>query len=130
MIGTGAMSDPYMHCEEKLRLTRRCLEVIDRHGFGVTVLTKSDMILRDADLLCSINSKAKAVVQMTLTTYDENLCRILEPNVCTTKRRYEVLKAMRKTVYPLSYGSLLFCRLSMIRKKICVVFCHTALTQG
>lgn len=44
MIGTGAMSDPYMHCEEKLRLTRRCLEVIDRHGFGVTVLTKSDMI--------------------------------------------------------------------------------------
>ena len=100
MIGTGAMSDPYMHCEEKLRLTRRCLEVIDRHGFGVTVLTKSDMILRDADLLCSINSKAKAVVQMTLTTYDEDLCRILEPNVCTTKRRYEVLKAMQKNGIP------------------------------
>ena len=56
MIGTGAMSDPYMPCEEKLRLTRRCLEIIDRHGFGVTVQTKSDMILRDADLLCSINS--------------------------------------------------------------------------
>ena len=100
MIGTGAMSDPYMHCEEKLRLTRRCLEVIDRHGFGVTVLTKSDMILRDADLLCSINSKAKAVVQMTLTTYDEDLCRILEPNVCTTKRRYEVLEAMQKNGIP------------------------------
>lgn len=100
MIGTGAMSDPYMHCEEKLRLTRRCLEVIDRHGFGVTVLTKSDMILRDADLLCSINSKAKAVVQMTLTTYDEDLCRILEPNVCTTKRRHEVLEAMQKNGIP------------------------------
>ena len=94
------MSDPYMHCEEKLRLTRRCLEIIDRHGFGVTVLTKSDMILRDADLLCSINSKAKAVVQMTLTTYDEDLCRILEPNVCTTKRRYEVLEAMQKNGIP------------------------------
>lgn len=100
MIGTGAMSDPYMHCEEKLRLTRRCLEVINRLGFGVTVLTKSDMILRDADLLCSINSKAKAVVQMTLTTYDEDLCRILEPNVCTTKRRYEVLEAMQKNGIP------------------------------
>lgn len=100
MIGTGAMSDPYMPCEEKLRLTRRCLEIIDRHGFGVTVQTKSDMILRDADLLCSINSKAKAVVQMTLTTYDEDLCRILEPNVCTTKRRYEVLEAMQKNGIP------------------------------
>lgn len=100
MIGTGAMSDPYMHCEEKLRLTRRCLEIIDRHGFGVTVQTKSDMILRDIDLLCNINSKAKTVVQMTLTTYDEDLCRILEPNVCTTKRRYEVLKAMRENGIP------------------------------
>lgn len=59
MIGTGAMSDTYMHCEEKLRLTRRCLEVIDRHGFGVTVLTKSDMILRDADLLCSITARQR-----------------------------------------------------------------------
>lgn len=100
MIGTGAMCDPYMHCEEELLLTRRCLELIDRYGFGVAVQTKSDRILRDLDLLTSINRKAKAVVQMTLTTYDEELCRIVEPQVCTTKRRYEVLKILRENGIP------------------------------
>ncbi len=95
MIGTGAMSDPYMHCEEDLRLTRRCLEIILEHGFGAAVQTKSDRILRDIELLSEINRSAKCVVQMTLTTYDDDLCRILEPNVCNTKRRIEVLEEMR-----------------------------------
>ena len=94
MIGTGSMSDPYMHCEEELRLTRRCLEVIQKYGFGVAVQTKSDRILRDIDLLDEINRSAKCVVQMTLTTYDDDLCRILEPHVCNTRRRIEVLERM------------------------------------
>ena len=100
MIGTGAMTDPYMHCEEKLQNMRKCLELIDRYGFGVAVQTKSDRILRDLDLLKKINEKTKAVVQMTLTTYDEELCRIIEPNVCTTGRRFEVLKIMRDNGIP------------------------------
>ena len=100
MIGTGSMSDPYMHCEEDLQLMRKCLQVIDRYGFGVAVQTKSDRILRDIDLLESINQKAKAVVQMTLTTFDDDLCAILEPNVCNTKRRIEVLKEMQKRGIP------------------------------
>lgn len=100
MIGTGAMCDPYMHCENKLQITRKCLELIERYEFGVTVLTKSDLILRDLELLKSINSKAKCAVQMTLTTYDENLCRIVEPNVCTSRSRYEVLKTMQKNGIP------------------------------
>ncbi len=100
MIGTGAMSDPYMHCEEKLQLTRRCLEVILKHGFGVALQTKSDRILRDIDLLDEINRTAKCVVQMTLTTYDDDLCAILEPNVCNTKRRIEVLAEMRERNIP------------------------------
>ncbi len=100
MIGTGAMSDPYMHCEENLRLTRRCLEIIRENGFGVAIQTKSDRILRDIDLLSEINRSAKCVVQMTLTTYDDDLCRILEPNVCNTKRRIEVLEKMRKKGIP------------------------------
>ena len=73
MISTGAMSDPYLHLETQLRLTRRCLELIDQYGYGLSILTKSDRILRDLDLLKSINRKAKCVVQMTLTTYDEKL---------------------------------------------------------
>lgn len=100
MIGTGAMSDPYMHCEEKLKLTRRCLEIILQYGFGATVLTKSDRILRDIDLLDEINQKTKCVVQMTLTTFDDRLCRIIEPNVCNTKRRIEVLSEMGKRGIP------------------------------
>ena len=100
MIGTGAMSDPYMHCEEQLGLTRKCLEIILRHGFGVAIQTKSDRILRDIDLLDEINREAKAVVQMTLTTYDDDLCRIVEPNVCNTKRRIEVLEEMQKRGIP------------------------------
>lgn len=100
MIGTGAMSDPYMHCEENLRLTRKCLEIILENDFGVAIQTKSDRILRDIDLLAKINRSAKCVVQMTLTTYDDDLCHILEPNVCITKRRIEVLEEMRKNGIP------------------------------
>ncbi len=100
MIGTGAMSDPYMHCEEELRLTRRCLEIILENGFGAAIQTKSDRILRDIDLLVEINRTAKCVVQMTLTTYDDELCSILEPNVCNTKRRIEVLQKMQERGIP------------------------------
>ena len=100
MIGTGAMCDPYMHCEENLQLTRRCLEIIDRYGFGVAIQTKSNRILRDLPLLKSINEKAKCVVQMTLTTFDEELCRILEPNVCTTGERVKALQIFHDNGIP------------------------------
>ena len=100
MIGTGAMCDPYMHCEEQLELTRKCLEIIERYGFGVSVQTKSDRILRDLELLKRIHENAKCVVQMTLTTYDEELCRILEPNVCTTRERVRALEIFRDNGIP------------------------------
>lgn len=100
MIGTGAMCDPYMHCEEKLGMTRKCLEIIDRYEFGVAIHTKSDRILRDLDLLKSIHKKEKCVVQMTLTTYDEDLCKIVEPNVCTTRERFETLQILHENGIP------------------------------
>ena len=100
MIGTGSMSDPYMHCEEKLEYMRKCLEVIEHYEFGAAVMTKSERILRDLPILSRINQKAKAVVQTTFTTYDEELCKILEPNVCTTKKRFEMLLAMKEAGIP------------------------------
>ena len=100
MIATGAMSDPYMHCEQELRLTRKCLQVIKEYGFGVAIQTKSDRILDDIDLLDEINRQGRCVVQMTLTTYDDELCRIIEPNVCNTRRRIEVLKIMKEKGIP------------------------------
>lgn len=100
MIGTGAMCDPYMPLEKHLKLTRQCLELIDRYGFGVAIQTKSDLILRDLDLLKSIHEKSKCVVQMTLTTCDRSLCKILEPNVCDTARRAEVLEVFKENEIP------------------------------
>lgn len=100
MIGTGSMSDPYMHIEENLRLTRKCLEIIRKYEFGVAIQTKSDRILQDIDLLDKINRVSKCVVQITLTTYDDELCRIIEPNVCNTRRRIEVLEEMQKRGIP------------------------------
>lgn len=100
MIGTGAMCDPYMPIEDDLKLTRRCLEIIDRYGFGLAIQTKSSRILRDLDLLRSIHEKAKCVVQMTLTTFDESLCKILEPDVSSTRERFEVLRVLRDAGIP------------------------------
>lgn len=100
MIGTGAMCDPYLHIEENLKLTRKCLELIDQYEYGVAVQTKSTRVLRDMDLLKSINDKTKAVVQMTMTTCDETLCKILEPNVSTTKERFETLLQFKEAGIP------------------------------
>ena len=100
MIGTGAMTDPYMPLERQLHMTRRSLEVIEKHGFGATVLTKSDLILRDLDLFQRINAKTKAVAQITLTTPDDSLSRLIEPNVCPTSRRVEVLRQFQKAGVP------------------------------
>ncbi len=100
MIGTGAMTDPYIPLELELGHMRKALSLIKQYGFGVAVQTKSDRILRDMDLLQEINRQAKCVVQMTLTTADEELCKKLEPNVCTTGERFAVLKKMRDAGIP------------------------------
>ncbi len=100
MIGTGAMSDPYIPLETQLQITRKALELIERYGFGVAVQTKSARILRDLELLERIHSRTKAVVQMTLTTHDEALCCLIEPNVSTTQERVAALKQFRNVGIP------------------------------
>lgn len=100
MIGMGAMTDPYIPLELELGYVRKALALIYEHGFGATLITKSNRILRDIDLLQKINERAKCVVQMTLTTYDEALCKKIEPNVCTTRERFEVLKQLRDAGIP------------------------------
>ncbi len=100
MIGTGAMTDPYIPLEYRLEYTKGALELIEEYGFGVCVQTKSDRVLRDIELLQRINNRTKAVVQMTLTTADEKLCKILEPKVCGTKKRFEALKRLKEAGIP------------------------------
>ena len=100
MIGTGAMSDPYIPLETNLEYTRKALMLIEQYGFGVALQTKSDRVLRDLDILKRINEKTKAVVQMTLTTADEHLCKVIEPNVCSTGDRFRTLKILRENGIP------------------------------
>lgn len=100
MIGTGSMTDPYIPLEMEIGNVRKALQLIYQYGFGFTVITKSNRIMRDLDLLQKINEKTKCIVQMTLTTCDEDLCRKIEPNVSTTKERFQVLKTLRDAGIP------------------------------
>ncbi len=100
MIGTGAMTDPYIPLEKRLGHVRKTLELIYSYGFGFTCITKSDLILKDLDLLKKINEKTKVVIQMTLTTADDELCKLIEPNVCPTSRRVEVLNILKEENIP------------------------------
>ena len=100
MIGTGAMTDPYIPLEKRLEFVRKTLKLVYRYGFGWACITKSDLVLRDIDLLEKINEKTKAVVQLTLTTADDELCKLVEPNVCPTSRRVEVLKKLNEANIP------------------------------
>lgn len=100
MLATGAMSDPYMPLENNLRYLRQALMLAYQYGFGFTILTKSAGVLRDLDLLQAINEQTKCIVQMTLTTYDERLCRKLEPHVSTTKERVEALARLHEAHIP------------------------------
>lgn len=100
MLITGSMTDPYIPLESKIGNVRKALALANKYGFGFTLITKSDRVLRDLDLLKSINDKTKCVVQMTLTTYDEDLCKKIEPNVSTTKERFEALKKLNEAGIP------------------------------
>lgn len=100
MLSTGSMTDPYIPLENEISHMRKALSLAYKYGFGFTFITKSNRVLRDLDLLKAINDKTKCVVQMTLTTYDEDLCQMIEPNVSTTRERVEVLKQLRDAGIP------------------------------
>lgn len=100
MIGTGAMTDPYIPLERRLRYTRGAEELVYKYGFGMTVQTKSTDILRDLDIISSINEKTKFVVQTTLTTADDALCKKIEPNVSVTSERVSMLNTLHARGIP------------------------------
>jgi DNA repair photolyase len=95
-IGTGSMNDPYMPLEAERQLTRRALQVIAGFGFPVHVITKSDLVLRDLDLLEQISRQTYAAVTFTVTTADDSLGRILEPGAPVSSRRLEALQTLRQ----------------------------------
>lgn len=96
IVITGSMSDPYNPREEALRLTRGALALLLRHGFGVAIDTKSDLVARDLDLIRAIADRAAACVSVTITTYDDELCRRIEKTVCPTSARLRALEALAR----------------------------------
>ena len=100
MLSTGAMTDPYIPEEEIFGLTRGAMQLALRHGFGFTLQTKSTRVLRDLPLLQELNARTRCVVQMTLTTADEALCRKIEPNVSATLERARALQTLADAGIP------------------------------
>lgn len=100
MLSTGGMTDPYIPLENKLHHVQQALKLALKYGFGFALQTKSATVLNDLALLQAINQKTKCVVQMTLTTADERLCKILEPHVSSTKERFLALKKLHEAGIP------------------------------
>lgn len=94
VVGTGAMSDPYNPFEETELLTRHALELINAYGFGAVVLSKSSLIARDADILLEIAEHSPTMAKMTVTTCDDELCRLIEPNVSVSSERFSTIAEM------------------------------------
>ncbi|XTR36746.1 radical SAM protein [Paraclostridium tenue] len=88
------MSDPYNPFEEKYLLTRQSLKLLDEHRFGIAITTKSDLIVRDIDILKRIQKHSPTLVKITITTFDDELCKKIEPNVSTTSDRFKALKKL------------------------------------
>lgn len=97
VVGTGAMSDPYNPFEKELMLTRHGLELISAYGFGAAIATKSDLIVRDIDILSEIQEKSPVCIKLTITTFDDKLCSVIEPNVAPTSQRLIALKRLAES---------------------------------
>lgn len=94
IIGTGSMSDPYNPFEKTELVTRHSLELIDAFEFGITVITKSSLISRDIDVYRGIAEHSPVLCKMTVTTADDNLCKLIEPNVSISSERFDALAKM------------------------------------
>ena len=94
VVGIGSMSDTYNPKELQYELTRGALKLISKYGFGVSIDTKSDFILRDIDLLKEINSKNNVIIKFTITTSKDELSKKLEPNVCVSSKRFQAMKEL------------------------------------
>lgn len=94
VIGIGAMSDTYNPFEKQYKITRKALELISYYNFGVSIETKSNLIVRDVDLLKEISSKADVILKFTITSADDSLSRKIEPNICASSERLKAMKTL------------------------------------
>lgn len=94
LAATGSMSDPYNPLEKEGRYTRGMLELLCRYRFGVSIATKSTLVLRDIDLLTEIAKHAPAIVKLTITTPKDELARVVEPHAPSSSERFAALEQL------------------------------------
>lgn len=92
VVGIGAMSDTYNPFEKDEELTRGALKLIEYYSFGVSLETKSDLVVRDIDILKKIAEKNSVNIKMTITCADDELSKKVEPNVCVSSKRFAAIK--------------------------------------
>lgn len=94
VIGMGSMSDPYNPQEKKYEMTRDALKLIQKYNYGVSIDTKSDLVLRDIDCLKEISKKNNVIVKFTITTASDELSKKIEPHVCPSSKRFAAIKKL------------------------------------
>jgi len=94
IIIVGSVHDPYQEIEKEYRITRNLLEVIKEHDFPCHILTKSNLILRDIDILSKIT---KCMVTVSITSLDENVCDVFEENAPSPKERLQVVEKLSES---------------------------------
>ncbi len=96
MVSMGSMSDPYNTFEKDLCLTRNSLELLNAYGFGVSIATKSNLILRDIDILSSIKEHSPVLGEISITTYDDELGKKIERSCVSSTERFKTVEALSK----------------------------------
>ncbi|HYV86360.1 MAG TPA: PA0069 family radical SAM protein [Patescibacteria group bacterium] len=99
-LALGSNTDPYQPIERRLGITRSVLEVLAEHRHPVSVVTKSELVLRDADLLGEMARQRLAVVKISITTLDRRLARTMEPRAAAPARRLETIRALSAAGIP------------------------------
>lgn len=94
VLGIGSMSDTYNPFEKKYKITRKALEIAEKYGFGISMDTKSDLIVRDIDILERMNKTLPVILKVTITTADDRLSKKIEPHVCVSSKRFEAIKKL------------------------------------
>ena len=94
VVGIGAMSDTYNPFEKNYEITRGALKLLDQYHFGVSLETKSDLIVRDLDLFLKINQHSDVILKMTITCYQDELSKIIEPHVCVSSQRFQAIRQL------------------------------------
>ena len=102
IIAIGTNTDPYQPIERRYQIVRRILEVLERAGHPVGIVTKSDLVLRDLDILTRMAKRDLVKVAISVTTLDPKLARVMEPRASTPPRRLEALRELVKAGVPAS----------------------------